>query len=515
MLLILRYFHVSRFPDLKERITMATLCIDAGTTLIKAVIFDEAGKELVVASRTSGVSNPLPHLSEQSMNDVWASAISAALEVIEHVSPGIAIDRVAVTAQGDGAWIIDSAGVPVRPAILWNDGRAANEVGGWSRNGVLEKAFALNGSLTSLGLPNAIMAHLAEVEPESLVVGNRVLTCGSWLFFKLTNQIGLHPSEASAPWLDISSGAISDELVDLFGLSAHRDLIPDILSPTETSAPMMTSVAKELGLGSNIPVTLAPYDIVATATGCGVVHEGEAYAILGTTLCPGTIVDVPRVSDVPSGLNLHTGTVGSYLRAFPTLTGAGALTWLAKVLNVETIEELTPLAASAPAGSGSLIVLPYLSPAGERAPFLNIAARGVIHGLTFEHDRGHIARAFFESQAHVIRECLGAAGVAPTSLTLSGGGAQSSLWCQIIADVTGIRVTRTRDSQVGAKGAFMYAALAGGDVANLEEARNRFVTVGDVFVPNETTASLYSSAHLAFLRLRNELITQSWAEGST
>lgn len=493
---------------------MATLCIDAGTTLIKAVIFNDDGAELCVTSRASGVSNPLPHLSEQDMNDVWASVLSAGLEAIERVGAGVHIDRVAITAQGDGAWIINAKGEPVRPAILWNDGRSAHEVGAWARSGALAQAFALNGSLTSMGLPNAIMAHLATAEPASLAPGNTVLTCGSWLFYKLTGHIGLHASEASAPWLDISTGVISDELIDLFGLSALRSLIPAVFSTAQASAPMTESIAHHLGLDPNISVVLAPYDIVATATGCGVLSEGEAYSILGTTLCPGTIVNSPQVSGTPSGLNLETGTPGSYLRAFPTLTGAGALTWVAEILGVKSIDELTVLAASAPAGSDGVLVLPYFSPAGERAPFLNAAARGVIHGLSFQHGRSHIARAFFESQAHVIRECLAAARVTPTSLALSGGGAQSTLWCQIIADVTGIRVTRTLDSQVGAKGAFMYAALANGVVTDLNEARALFVAPGDSFTPNTATANCYSSAHHAFVRLRNDLLATSWSEGS-
>lgn len=508
---------------------MATLCIDAGTTLIKAVIFDDVGRELYVASRASGVMNPAPHISEQDMDEVWRIVVSVATEAIERTlvrtenapthgaingNRDVRIDRVAVTAQGNGAWIINAKGESARPAILWNDGRAAAEVRDWAASGVLTQAFTHNGSLTSMGLPNAIMAHLAIAEPAALAAGNSVLTCGSWLYFKFTSRIGLHVSDASAPWLDITTGVVSDELIDLFGLSAHRGLVPKVFTEQETSAPISQTVATQLGLDPGIQVVLAPYDIVATATGCGVLDEGEAYAILGTTLCPGTIVNVPRVGGVPSGLNLQTGTLGSFLRAFPTLTGAGALTWAAEILGVENLEDFTTLAGTAPAGSDDILVLPYLSPAGERAPFLNAHTRGVIHGLSFQHNRGHIARAFFESQAHVIRECLDAAGVAPTSLVLSGGGSRSTLWCQIIADVTGVLVTRTRDSQVGAKGAFMYAALADGVVSNLAEARTRFVAQGDFFAPDVTTFDLHSAAHRAFVRLRNNLLVTSWSESS-
>lgn len=490
---------------------MATLCIDAGTTLIKAVVFDDYGKELAIAKRETKVSKPQPGYSEQAMNEVWQSVLSAAKEALQISDSAKAIKQIAVTAQGDGLWIINSKGEPARSAILWNDGRAVNEVSAWKDAGVIDAAFKINGSLTSLGLPNSIIANLEKSDPGALARGNSVLTCGSWIYFKLTGKIGLHISEASAPWLDIASGEISDELFSLYGLAQHRHLVPEVFDPESLTNSVTESVAQELGLESAVSAVLAPYDIITTATGSGVVEPGQAFAILGTTLCPGTIVSTPKTESSPSGLNLHTGTVNNFLRAFPTITGAGVIPWMAQALNV-SIDELTELAKQSQPGANGVLVLPYFSGAGERAPFLNASARGAILGATLETSKSDVARAFFESLAHAIRECLVAAEVQPTSLALSGGGAQNDFWCQVIADVTGIPTTRTSDSEVGSKGALIYAAIATGLSSNLSEACKRFVSLSDSFTPNASHTDLLDQAHNNFLKTRDALLTSVWSE---
>lgn len=488
---------------------MATLCIDAGTTLIKAVIFDDEGREVSVSSQATAVLKPEPNMSEQDMDEVWETVVQVSRQALASAGESFTVEHVAITAQGDGAWIIDPFGKPVRNAILWNDGRSAKEIETWSEAGVLDRAFELNGSLTSLGLPNAILAHLQTSEPSTLARGNKVLTCGSWIYFKFTELIGLHVSEASAPWLDIHTGEISVELLNIYGLAHLRELIPEVFSADQSTAQISDKVASMLGLTGHVSVTLAPYDIVTTATGCGLTEEGQAYAILGTTLCPGTLVDSPQLATVTTGLNLFTGTEGKFLRAFPTLTGAGAFDWICSVLGVQ-LEELTALAAGSAPGANGVVVLPYFSPAGERAPFLNVQARGTILGATFQTTQADIARAFFESLANVIRECLSSAEIKPTSIAISGGGARNSLLCQIIADVTGVMTTRTLDTQVGSKGALMYSAIARSEVKTLEEAKRKYVNIGDTFVPAQEHSEVLNQSFKQFVNVRDALLKSVW-----
>lgn len=485
---------------------MAILCIDAGTTLIKSVLFDERGNELLVASRATYVLSPADGLSEQDMNEVWQSVVETCKEILTQTE--LPIDAVSVTAQGDGAWMIDDTGSPVRNAVLWNDGRAAAEIDEWEKNGLLDKAFKINGSLTSLGLPNAIIKWFSKNDPQVLEKTSSVLTCGSWIYFKLTGVIGQHISEASAPWIEIANGSISKELIELYGLTEFAGKIPPVLIDSQSRLSVQAS--SELGIATQIPVVMSPYDILATATGSGALDEGDAFVILGTTTCPGILLKSLDTSGDAAGLNLLTGQSNSYLRALPTLTGTSALMWAMESLHYSTVEEVGDAASTSRPGAGGVILLPYFSSAGERAPFLDSRARASLHGITSNTTREDIARSVYEALAHVIRECLEMTKSPIRQLAISGGGARSDFWCQLIADVVGVPTSRTSDTQVGAKGALMYATVSIGKFSSLEEAAKNLVSQSDTFIPTAELVDFYSAQHATFVALRKS-IQPSWS----
>lgn len=471
------------------------VCVDAGTTVIKAVVFDSTGRELAVTRRDTQVQHPRREWAEQDMTEVWDAVVATVREATERVPNPVRL--LAVTAQGDGAWLVGGDHQPLRPAILWNDGRAADIVRGWRDDGVLERAYRTNGSLTNAGLPNSILRALGDLDPAT------ALTCGGWLFLKLTGVLGIEKSEASAPWLDIRAGAYDTALTDLYGID------PAVLPPllTEQVHPL---TATELGLPAGTPVVLAPYDIVTTALGTGATSAGKATCILGTTLCTEMLVEAPDTSGEPSGLTLDFGVPGLLMRSFPTLAGTGVLDWLVDLLGLTDHTALTELAAQAPPGADGLRVLPYLSPAGERAPFLDPAASGLVTGLLFGHGRTHLARAVLEGLAHVIRDCLEAAPGRPVELALCGGGAASALWCQLIADITGVPTVSTEDTQVGAKGALVFALTALGDYPDLTAAAAALVRPAARFTPDAEVRDLHDREHAEFLATR-ELAAGRWA----
>lgn len=479
---------------------MPTLAIDAGTTVIKAVIFSEEGRELATVERPTNVTRPFPGWSEQDMNEVWENVVSACHQVVS--TAATKVDVVTVTAQGDGAWLIDRNGEPIRPAILWNDARSASDLAQQIPPSVAEKAFAINGSRANLGLPNAILLWLRRAEPEALARTHSVLTCGSWIFFKLTGVIGQHASEASAPWLDIQGGAVSSELLSLYGIADLEHLIPRVWSESEVVHPVKRMVAEHLGLSCQAKAVIAPFDVVTTAAGGGVTELGDAFAILGTTICPGVVVSRPQLDGLMAGLNLYGVGDGQYIRAFPTITGTHALAWLSSFLGLEGVPSLISQAQSSSDGSNGVLWLPYLSLAGERAPFFDPSATGVLFGLQERHSQADIARALLESLSYVIREALESSGETPNRLTLSGGGSRSDFWCQIIADISGLVTARSGDSQIGAKGAHVYSALSLGTYPNRNKASEALVTPGVTFTPKSSTRSLHDDRYALFLELR-------------
>jgi erythritol kinase len=483
---------------------MAWLCIDAGTSVIKSVVFSDDGRELATARASVAVLRPRPEFAEQNMHDVWQAVCDTTRRAVAEANTPI--HAIATTAQGDGAWLVDALHQPVANAILWNDGRAVSIVNEWHAGGMLDEAAKISGSLAYPGLPCSIWRWLDQHQPETLSTAAASLTCNGWLFLNLTGHLAADLSDASNPFCDVRRHAYSHDLLRLYGVEAHAHLLPPIRSAAEP-AHLQPSAAQALNLPANIPVIMAPYDIVATAWGGGAIATGQACVILGTTICAEVITSTFDISAAGTTIALEDGNL---LRAMPTLTGCEALAWAVDRLKLPSIEALGELAAAAPLGSSDLLFLPYLSPAGERSPFLNPHARASFHGLSLAHDDDHIARSIYEGLSFVIRECLSAASPTPVSeIRVCGGGARSTFWCRMIADVTGCDVIRPSAEELGARGAFLYGRTQLGEASSLQAAFDASAPSEERFTPNTANHALYTTAFQRFLEAR-DLASLQW-----
>lgn len=495
---------------------MAWLAIDAGTSAVKAVVLDREGRQLAIGRAAAGVTRGGSGFAEQDMETVWRAVVSACRSALgEHEAashPGGAIEGVATTAQGDGVWLVDGSGVPAGPAILWNDGRAQEEIDGIRAAGKVERAFRISGSVPYPGLPCAILPWLARHKPEALARSRWLLSANGWLHFRLTGQLLAELSDASNPFSDIRKRQYSSELLRLYHVAEYDRLLPPIRSVPVS--PMTAVATRELGLDvpelgtQGLPVAMAPYDIVATAAGCGSTKPGEGCLILGTTISAEAVVDDPGLEREPSGTTIALGD-GNYLRAMPTLTGCEALDWACSLFGVN-LEELSRLASRSPVGANNLLFLPYLSPAGERSPFLAPDAKGSFHGLSLVHTREDMARAIFEGLCFAIRECLLAASSRPLSvLAVCGGGARSDFWRQMIADVCGTAARRPEQAEPGAVGAWRHAVVATGAAASLANGVGP-ISPGMRFEPSAAAANQYSELFDRFLQVRG-VESRVWA----
>lgn len=483
------------------------VCVDAGTTVIKAVAYDHDGVAVTSARRGTALSSPHPGWSEQDMAEVWDATVACIRDVTRR--SGSRVRMIAVTAQGDGCWLVDRDGEPVRPAVLWNDSRAADVVAGWRDSGVLEASFRRSGSLGFAGLAHAVLTVLGREEPDAVERAAAVLTCGGWLHRRLTGRVAVDRSEAAAPWLDVHGPVAgwdwSSEVLELHDAAWTARLRPTLLEPDDRVAPLSARAAAELGVEQGVPVVMGPYDVAATAIGAGAVHPGQSVTVLGTTLCTETVVDAADTTGTPSGLTLALGVDGRVLRAFPTLAGCQVLDWTVSLLGLPGPAELVALAGSAPPGAGGLALAPYFSPAGERAPFLSLDVAGSLTGMRLHHGREHLARAVLEGLAHVVRDCLDSAPRPPTELRLTGGGSASDTWCQVIADVTGVPTVRTDATEVGTRGALVTALVATGEHADAAEAVAALVRDADRWEPDPAHRDLHDQAHADFLGTREAL----------
>jgi erythritol kinase len=476
---------------------MAVLCIDVGTTMVKAVMFDHEGREIKVARQSTVVHRRGPGYSEQDMYSVWDAVVYTVRSVVHQVKDPVR--ALAITGQGDGCWLVGEDGRPTGPAILWNDARASEIVDAWDRDGILERAYRINGTLGFPGTSGAIMSWLRANDPGRLDASHKALYCTGWIYNRLTGRFSADESDAASPFLDLVRGEYSAELMEMYGMPWVERLLPEIRRDGNRMSELDFTVAPELRLRPGIPVILAPFDIPATAIGIGTVSPNQACTILGTTLCTDIILDHPETGGTPAGMTLPSGVPGTYVKSLAAMAGVEIVAWGMKLMGLDNPNWLSDLAATTSPGSGGLLFHPYLSPAGERAPFRDSRARGSLIGLSFEHSRAEIARALLEGMSYVIRNCLEFGTDQADDLRLCGGGANSAVWCQILADVTGIPTTRSVDAEIGAKGAFLTTLVALGEEDDMASAVSRYVHARDTFDPDPTAERLYDELYQGFL----------------
>lgn len=498
--------------------SVVTISVDVGTSVVKAVGYDADGQETGVARRASQVDRPGPGRAEQDVEAVRRRVLDVVEEVARSGGGSEEVDLVSVTAQGDGCWLVDVDGAPTGTGLLWNDGRAGAQVRTWQADGVLADGFARTGSMTFSGLANALLAWCAEHEPARLDKAAAALSCGGVVHAALTGRTAIETTDASAPFLPAGETAWAEDLFALYGLDWARDLFPDPLAEDDRSRPLVDGLAATLGLADDAVAVMAPYDVPSTVLGSGAVRVGEACAILGTTLCTATVIGADEpVRGPEAGLRLRSGVPGQDLRVMPTAAGTDVLDWACGLVGVDAPVDLVALASQSPAGARGLVFLPYLSPAGERAPFLDPGARGSLHGLSLEHGREDLARAVLEGLTHAVRDCVAMAGPIPTVLRLAGGGSHNDTWAQLVADVVGCPVTRCQDAEVGARGAYLAGLVARRDVsagritaADVAEVADHHVAAVGRLEPDPAVTACYDDLHARFLELR-EAVAPTWA----
>lgn len=469
--------------------------VDVGTSSVKAALIDDQSRSIAVSRVNVAVDRPHHLWAEQDMESVWRAVAATVREVSAGRDD---IRLLAVTGQGDGAWLVDDRMQPSGPAILWNDGRAEAIVRSWWNDGVVARGFEIGGSITFPGLANAILAWLMEHDRERFDRSHRLLTCCGWVHARLTGELLADVSDASAPFFDPVAGGYSADLLDLYGLEEAERLLPPVVA-----GHVAALTATDVGLAPGVPVVLAPYDVATSAFGSGAVAPGDAAAVLGTTFLAGALTGLPRSGGEPTGSTIGLGVDNLHFRFLPALNGMEALGWVARLIGLSGVPELASLAATAEPGAHGVGMLPYFSPAGERAPFVDPGVRGGFWNLSLEHSSADVARAAIEGATMMLRDCLEAAGPRPKRLHVSGGGANSAEWCGLIADITGVETVRTGEPEVAAVGAVLAGRVAIGECRDLAAAARATAGNAESFAPHPEVFDLYTARFTELVERRD------------
>jgi xylulokinase len=474
------------------------LGIDVSTTATKALLVDQAGR--VVASHSSeyAFETPRPLWSEQDPALWWAAACTSIRAVLE--TSGIdapAIEAVGLTGQMHGLVLLDEAGDVLRPAILWNDGRTATECDAIRRRLGKDRLIGITGNDALTGFTAPKILWVREHETRLYGRARHVLLPKDYLRYRLTGAFATDKAGAAGTLLmDLEARDWSQEVLD--ALAIPRSWLPKTHEGPEITGTVSTEASSATGLAEGTPVVAGGGDQAAGAVGVGAIREGVVSLVLGTSGVVFATADRPTVE--PEG-RLHAfchAVPGRWHMMGVMLSAAGSLRWYRDVLAPGTsFDDLLAPAGEIRPGAEGLTFLPYLT--GERTPHPDPLARGAFVGLTVRHSKAHITRAVLEGVAFGLRdgfELMSGAGLRDAAeIRVSGGGARSPLWRQIIADVIGAPLATVNTTEGAAYGAALLAGVGAGIWASVDDACDATVAVTGRTEPDPAATRRYAGAY--------------------
>ena len=477
--------------------------IDSSTTATKALLLDEAGRVVGVASAEYGYETPRPLWSEQQPDLWWTGTVNSIREVMAKTAVNPAhIAAIGLTGQMHGLALLDAAGEALRPAILWNDQRTGAECDEMRARFGRQRLIDVTGNDALTGFTAPKILWVRNNEPEIYGRIAHILLPKDYVRLKLTGAYATDKAGAAGTQLfDLRRRDWSEEL--LAALEIEREWLPETFEGTAVTGHLSPGAATVTGLPAGIPVVGGGGDQAANAVGTGAVVDGVVALSLGTS---GVVFASSDQAIIEPEGRLHAfchAVPGKWHLMGVMLSAAGSLRWFRDALAAELdFAALVAEAEAIPPGSDGLLFLPYLT--GERTPHPDPLARGAFVGLTVRHTRAHLARAVLEGVAFGLRDSFalmqsaGLAGVAQARI--SGGGTRSQLWRQILADVLQVELATINTTEGAAYGAALLAAVGSGAFASVPEACQQVIRVTGVTRPGETTA-VYDALYPLYRRL--------------
>ncbi|OKO80737.1 xylulose kinase [Bradyrhizobium sp. NAS80.1] len=474
------------------------LGMDIGTSGVKAVLVSEAGAVVATAARELALSHPAPLWSEQDP-DAWVDAATGAVDDLaaRHPREVAQVRGIGLSGQMHGATLLGGDGRPLRPAILWNDGRSQAECVELEQR--CPSLRTLAGNLAMPGFTAPKLLWVARHEPGIFARVAKVLLPKAYVRYRLTGEMAEDMSDAAGTlWLNVGRRHWSAALLQATGLDLNH--MPRLVEGSEVSAVLAPEFSRRWGMAKDVVVAGGAGDCAASAIGLGAIAPGDAFLSLGTSGVVFRVTD--RFAPAPASA-VHTfchALPGLWHQMGVMLSAAASLAWLAGVMETPAAALLAPLGAHVDAPS-SVFFLPYLD--GERTPHNDAAASGALVGLRGATGRAQIVQAVLEGVAFAARDnlaALSAAGGSIAEVDLVGGGSRSPLWAQICADVLGIAVHRVEEGEVGAAlGAARLGRLAATseDPAAVCTRPRRLAS----FAPRASVAAAYDEAYRRWRRL--------------
>ncbi|MGJ7506810.1 xylulokinase [Variovorax sp. GT1P44] len=476
------------------------LGLDLGTSELKALLLDKDHRIVALARAALSVSRPAPLWSEQAPAQWWEAleSVMAALHR-SNAQAMSSVRAIGLSGQMHGAVAIDVAGEVVRPAILWNDGRSAAECA--TLKARVPRLTAIAGNLAMPGFTAPKLLWMKTHEPENFARTACVLLPKDWLRYRMSGTLASDMSDASGTlWLDVGARDWSDELLAACGLS--RKNMPDLVEGSAVAGRLKPDLAARWGLSADIPIAGGGGDNAASAVGMGLVKAGEGFVSLGTS---GVIFVCGDRFEPNPDRAVHAfchALPGRWHQMSVMLSASSAVSWAARSFGLGNEASLLAAAATlnADARSQAPLFLPYLS--GERSPHNDANAQGVLFGLTHAHGPAEVAYAVVEGVSFGLRDGLDTLVKPSGDLVLVGGGARSSWWAHLLADILQTSLAVCEGGEAGgALGAARLAWLADGGteamVCRRPDVRQRFEPNGEQSATNMARHARFRQVYAA------------------
>ena len=481
------------------------LGIDTSTTSSKALLIDEHGEVIAVASSPHTLQTPHPLWSEQDPREWWEAVSASIRSVLEKANiRGERIGAVGLTGQMHGLVLLDEAANVLRAAILWNDQRTQSQCDEIHQIVGREKFIQITGNVALTGFTAPKILWVKENEPDVFAKATHVLLPKDYIRYKLTGEYAMDKADGAGTVLfDLKSRDWSEEV--LAALDIPRAWMPKTFEGPEFTGYVTEEAASLTGLKAGTPVAAGGGDQAAQAVGVGAVEPG----IVGLTVGTSGVV----FATTPSALIEPEGRLHAFCHAVPgrwhfmgvMLSAAGSLQWYRDTLAPNIgFDDLLKEAESVPAGSDGLQFLPYLS--GERTPHPDPLARGAFIGLTIRHNRAHMTRAVLEGVSFGLKDSftlIQNAGLgAITQVRASGGGTKGALWRQILASVLEAELVTAEGTTEGAAyGAALLAGVGAGGWSDVQSACKASVKITGSTLPDASQVDVYRKSYSLYQEL--------------
>ena len=471
--------------------------IDLGTSAVKLLLMDENGMVLRTVQKEYPLSFPKTGWSEQNPEDWWTQTRIGIRDLMEGFD-STQVDGLSFSGQMHGLVLLDERDQVIRPAILWNDGRTAEETE-WLNSEIGEERLAdLTGNIAFAGFTAPKLLWVRKHEPENFRRIRRIMLPKDYLAYRMTGVHSTDSSDAAGMFLlDTAHKCWSAEMLYICGVT--KEQMPRLFESWQVIGNLTGRVAQDLGLPPHVRVCAGAGDNAAAAVGTDTLSDGSCNISVGTS---GTIFIACDQFHLPKNHALHSfaHASGRYHLMGCMLSAAACNQWWVKtVLNSDDfageqkkIQEL---------GTNPVFFAPYLM--GERTPYNDTEVRGAFVGLSLNTDRGQMTQAVLEGVAFSFRDALELArglGVPTQRATICGGGAKSPLWRTIMANILNIQIDYIQN-EGPAMGAAMLAAKGCGACSSLEELAARTVRITESTLPTPELVTRYEQRYQTYRKI--------------